>query len=117
VLAESEDFPHLVQALDAVLGALGGTARKWRFDRMATVCLARAAFSGPSRRLQSAPFRGWLLKIRRLEVPPEGGGIWRHPVDVVGGWAGEEGGRSWGRSRLACAGRVRRTGRGPGGCH
>jgi transposase len=38
VLAESEDFPHLVQALDAVLRKLGGTARKWRFDRMATVC-------------------------------------------------------------------------------
>ncbi|MFD6190356.1 hypothetical protein [Streptomyces sp. NPDC060275] len=26
VLAESEDFPHLVQALDAVLRKLGGTA-------------------------------------------------------------------------------------------
>ncbi|WP_244189110.1 transcriptional regulator [Streptomyces yokosukanensis] len=38
VLAESEDFPHLVQALDAVVRKLGGTARRWRFDRMATVC-------------------------------------------------------------------------------
>ncbi|MEY9873297.1 transposase [Streptacidiphilus sp. MAP12-33] len=38
VLSESEDFAHLVQALDAVLRKLGGTARKWRFDRMATVC-------------------------------------------------------------------------------
>ncbi|MFE2093030.1 hypothetical protein [Streptomyces sp. NPDC059460] len=38
VLAESEDFPHLVQALDQVLRKLGGTARRWRFDRMATVC-------------------------------------------------------------------------------
>ena len=28
---ESEDFPHLVQALDAVLRKLGGTARRWRF--------------------------------------------------------------------------------------
>ncbi|MFG2820942.1 hypothetical protein ACGFX4_16125 [Kitasatospora sp. NPDC048365] len=34
VLAESEDFPHLVQ----VVRKLGGTARRWRFDRMATVC-------------------------------------------------------------------------------
>ncbi|WP_280686097.1 IS21 family transposase [Kitasatospora sp. MAA19] len=38
VLADSEDFPHLIQALDAVLRKLGGTARRWRFDRMATVC-------------------------------------------------------------------------------
>ncbi|WP_234432682.1 IS21 family transposase [Streptomyces sp. MUSC 125] len=38
VLAESEDFPHLVQALDQVVRRLGGTARRWRFDRMATVC-------------------------------------------------------------------------------
>ncbi|GAA4996559.1 hypothetical protein GCM10023205_82230 [Yinghuangia aomiensis] len=38
VLAESEDLPHLVEALDEVLRKLGGTARRWRFDRMATVC-------------------------------------------------------------------------------
>ncbi|MFJ9933891.1 Mu transposase domain-containing protein [Streptomyces virginiae] len=38
VLSESEDFPHLVQALDEVMRKLGGTARRWRFDRMATVC-------------------------------------------------------------------------------
>ena len=34
----AEDFPHLVQALDRVVRKLGGTARRWRFDRMATVC-------------------------------------------------------------------------------
>ncbi|MGX8910244.1 Mu transposase domain-containing protein [Streptomyces netropsis] len=38
VLAESEDFPHLVQGLDQVVRKLGGTARRWRFDRMSTVC-------------------------------------------------------------------------------
>jgi transposase len=37
VLAESEDLPHLVEALDGVLRRFGGTARRWRFDRMATV--------------------------------------------------------------------------------
>lgn len=36
--AESEHFPHLARALDAVLRKLGGTTRNWRFDRMATVC-------------------------------------------------------------------------------
>jgi transposase len=38
VLAESEDFPHLVEALDRVTRKLGGLTRGWRFDRMATVC-------------------------------------------------------------------------------
>ncbi len=38
VLSESADFPYLVQALDAVVRKLEGTARRWRFDRMSTVC-------------------------------------------------------------------------------
>ncbi|MFD0203767.1 MULTISPECIES: helix-turn-helix domain-containing protein [Saccharothrix] len=38
VLAEAEDFPHLVEALDALVRKLGGVTRVWRFDRMATVC-------------------------------------------------------------------------------
>jgi len=38
VLAESEDQPHLVEALDGVVRRLGGCTKAWRFDRMATVC-------------------------------------------------------------------------------
>jgi transposase len=38
VLADSEDFPHLVEALDQVVRKLGGLTHRWRFDRMATVC-------------------------------------------------------------------------------
>ncbi|HEX5877627.1 MAG TPA: IS21 family transposase [Actinomycetota bacterium] len=38
VLAESEDQPHLIEALDRVVRRLGGTTLAWRFDRMATVC-------------------------------------------------------------------------------
>lgn len=38
VLAESEDQPHLVEALDQVVRRLGGCTKTWRFDRMATVC-------------------------------------------------------------------------------
>jgi transposase len=34
--AEGESFPHLAEALDGVLRRLGGTARSWRTDRMAT---------------------------------------------------------------------------------
>ncbi len=37
VIATSEDQPHLVEALDGVLRRLGGTARAWRTDRLATV--------------------------------------------------------------------------------
>jgi transposase len=38
VLAGAEDLPHLVEAIDAVARRLGGLTRRWRFDRMATVC-------------------------------------------------------------------------------
>jgi hypothetical protein len=37
VLAESLDQAHLVEAMDAVMRRLGGTARIWRTDRLATV--------------------------------------------------------------------------------
>lgn len=37
VLAERVDQPHLVEAMDGVLRRLGGTARIWRTDRLATV--------------------------------------------------------------------------------
>lgn len=38
VLAESEDQPHTIDALDQITHRLGGLTRVWRFDRMATVC-------------------------------------------------------------------------------
>jgi transposase len=37
VLADSMDQAHLIEAMDGVLRRLGGTARKWRTDRLATV--------------------------------------------------------------------------------
>jgi transposase len=37
VLCESMDQPHLIEAIDGVLRRLGGTARVWRTDRLATV--------------------------------------------------------------------------------
>ncbi|MGH9047173.1 MAG: Mu transposase domain-containing protein [Acidimicrobiales bacterium] len=37
VLAEKMDQPHLIEAMDAVLRRLGGTAHVWRTDRLATV--------------------------------------------------------------------------------
>ena len=37
VLSDSMDQAHLIEAMDAVMRRLGGTARKWRTDRLATV--------------------------------------------------------------------------------
>ncbi len=36
-ITDSQDQPHLVEGIDEVLRRLGGTARRWRVDRMATV--------------------------------------------------------------------------------
>jgi len=38
VFCESEDEGHVVEAIDGVLRRLGGTPRRWRFDRMSAVC-------------------------------------------------------------------------------
>jgi len=38
VLAESEEQPYLIASLHAVSFRLGGLTRRWRFDRMSTVC-------------------------------------------------------------------------------
>lgn len=38
VLAESEDQAHLVEALHGISVRLGGLPKRWRTDRMATVC-------------------------------------------------------------------------------
>jgi hypothetical protein len=43
VIAASMDQPHLIEAMDGVLRRLGGTARRWRVDRMATVIVPGSA--------------------------------------------------------------------------
>lgn len=43
VIAPATDQAHLVEAMDAVLRRLGGTARVWRVDRMATVIVPGSA--------------------------------------------------------------------------
>jgi transposase len=42
VFAEGEEQGQLVEAIDGVLRRLGGTARRWRFDRMSTVVNIRS---------------------------------------------------------------------------
>jgi transposase len=36
-ITDSDDQPHLIEGVDQILRRLGGTARRWRVDRMATV--------------------------------------------------------------------------------
>ena len=48
MLAPSLDQPHLIEALDGVLRRLGGTARDWRTDRLATVIVPGTADVQPS---------------------------------------------------------------------
>jgi len=43
VLAESMDQAHLIEAMDQVMRRLGGTARQWRTDRLATVIVPGTA--------------------------------------------------------------------------
>jgi transposase len=46
--AESEGQAHLIEAMDEVLRRLGGNARRWRFDRMATVVDPKTGIVQPS---------------------------------------------------------------------
>jgi len=48
VLAPSLDQAHLIEAIDAVLRRLGGTARDWRTDRLATVIVPGSGDVQPS---------------------------------------------------------------------
>jgi transposase len=48
VLAERLDQPHLIEAMDAVMRRLGGTARVWRTDRLATVIVPGSRAVQPS---------------------------------------------------------------------
>jgi len=48
VFAESEDQPHLIEAMDGVLRRMGGNARCWRVDRMATVVDPKTGVVQPS---------------------------------------------------------------------
>jgi len=48
VFAECEDQAHLIEAMDGVVRRLGGTARRWRVDRMATVVVPGTGKVQPS---------------------------------------------------------------------
>ena len=69
------DQPHLVEGIDGVLRRLGGTARRWRVDRTATVIVPGVLTSRrASPRWPSTTVRSWWL------ARPDGGtgrGRWK----------------------------------------
>ena len=85
VLAESLDQAHLIEAMDAVMRRLGGTARVWRTDRLATVIVPGSRDVQPSLRAG-----GQALRRRRGAVPtaarePQGRRRGRGPLRADGG--------------------------------
>lgn len=48
VFSQAEDQAHLIEAIDAVLRRLGGTAKEWRCDRMATMVDPKTGIVQPS---------------------------------------------------------------------
>ena len=66
VLAESEEQPYLVASLHGVCERLGGVTRRWRFDRMSTVCYpgVRGPDSRRSRRPRSTTAWPWTCARR-----------------------------------------------------
>jgi transposase len=68
VLADAEDFPHLIEAMDAVVRRLGGITEVWRFDRMATVCFPSSGRITPAF-AQVAKHYG----VRSVTCPPRRG--------------------------------------------
>lgn len=73
VLADAEDFPHLVEAFDTVVRKLGGVTHGWRFAWMATSAPRPPARSAKhSRRWQSLRSYGGV--VRRAAGRDRGGG-------------------------------------------
>ena len=87
VIAPATDQAHLVEAMDGVLRRLGGTARRWRVDRMATVIVpgtrrcagqlrpgGQVLRGGRSRRARPGGGTARDRWRRRCVSPPAGGG-------------------------------------------
>lgn len=66
--SESEDQAHLLQGIDEVLRRFGGTARRWRFDRMSAVVTTKTGRVLPSF-LAAAKYYGVCIDI----CPPRRG--------------------------------------------
>ncbi|MFJ9566068.1 site-specific integrase [Streptomyces fuscichromogenes] len=85
--AQAEAILDGCARFDSVSGQWSGSVR----DRLLFVTLnewlGRRPVA-PYRRRQLAPFCGWLVKIRRLEVAPEGGVIWDRRLPLLAAMRG-----------------------------
>ncbi|MGH9242973.1 MAG: hypothetical protein ACRD29_01380, partial [Acidimicrobiales bacterium] len=79
VIASSMDQPHLIEAMDGVLRRLGGTARRWRVDRMATVIVpgsgdVQASFAPVAKHYGAVvvpcPLDAGTARLAQLTAPP-----------------------------------------------
>jgi len=69
VLADIEDQRHLIEALHAVSGRLGGVPKQWRFDRMATVVSPNTGRVGASFAAAKALRRSAQAVSRCIHLP------------------------------------------------
>lgn len=67
-LAENEELPHLVEAMDHVMRRLGETARRWRFDPTPTVYCSRTNRVTPEF-AQVAKHYGVTVEVRPKGAP------------------------------------------------
>ena len=74
VLAEWMDQAHLVEAMDAVMRRLGGTARHWRTDRLATVIVPGSARCPGQLRPGREALRGGRRAVPAAAGEPQGRG-------------------------------------------
>ena len=82
VLAESMDQPHLVEAIDGVLRRLGGTARDWRTDRLATVIVPGTRDVQPSFAPGGQALRGGRAALPAAAGQPQGRRRGRGPLPL-----------------------------------
>ena len=76
VLAETMDQAHLIEAMDAVMRRLGGTARQWRTDRLATVIVPGSTGSAGQLRAGGQALRGGRGGLPAAAGEPQGvGGV------------------------------------------
>ena len=74
VLAEKMDQAHLIEAMDEVMRRLGGTARVWRTDRLATVIVPGHARRAGRLRPGGQALRGRRRALSAAAGQPQGCG-------------------------------------------
>jgi Mu transposase-like protein len=83
--SDGQSFPHLIEALDGVLRRLGGTARSWRTDRMATVVYPGTDRLRPEA-AAAAKHHGVTIAVCPANRPQRKGVVGKGVQYVTGSW-------------------------------